>query len=275
MKVVIPITLIILLTLNVFSNLFAQTAQLPASQEDAEIIFLGVNHFKNPNADEYNADVPDMLAPEKQKEIKAVIDSLSQFHPTDIAVEQTLDHQNNLDSLYRSWREGRRELGRNEIEQLGFRLANRSDLNTLHAVDYKNHGWIFDQVKSFAQKHDPEFLDYFSNWGNQLSTKMNQVLRERSFREALLYLNSSKMLNKIHSAYPRIATVGNDSVDVGARLVSNWYDRNIHIFSNIAHMVEPGDRLIVIFGAGHGQIIRRLIADNPTMTLVDPSSYLD
>ena len=53
-----------------------------------------------------------------------------------------------------------------------------------------------------------------------------------------------------------------------------WYGRNLMIFNNIARRTEPGDRILVIYGAGHGNHLRQLAADSGVYRVHDPLAWL-
>jgi len=43
---------------------------------------------------------------------------------------------------------------------------------------------------------------------------------------------------------------------------------------NIQHLAEPGERIVVIIGAGHAPILRELITSDPKTQLVETLEYL-
>jgi len=49
----------------------------------------------------------------------------------------------------------------------------------------------------------------------------------------------------------RMTEVGADSGYAGVEPVANLYRRNLRIFANLTRIIEPGDRVVVIYGAGH------------------------
>src|SRR5712692_9321202 len=96
----------------------AQKPEPPAAR--AEVLVLGVYHMSNPGHDIFNMKADDVLAPKRQAEIAQLIEVLKRFHPTKIAVEAEGDGS---PKRYAEYLAGKHELTRNEIEQLGFRLA--------------------------------------------------------------------------------------------------------------------------------------------------------
>jgi hypothetical protein len=59
-----------------------------------------------------------------------------------------------------------------------------------------------------------------------------------------------------------------------AKLNAQWYERNVHIFSNLLQVAKPGDRVLVIFGQGHAFWLRSLVEQMPGYEFVAPDQYL-
>jgi hypothetical protein len=100
------------------------------------------------------------------------------------------------------------------------------------------------------------------------------MIQNNPVRKVLAFMNSEEGLQPQASIYARIAAVGDTSQYPGATLTTAWYERNLRIFTHLATVAEPGSRVLVIFGAGHAPILRRLVEEHPTMTLVEPLMYL-
>ena len=87
-------------------------------------------------------------------------------------------------------------------------------------------------------------------------------------------LNSPTWLEANGRAYYRIGMLGTPQDPIGANWVQLWYGRNLAIFNNIARRTEPGDRILVIYGAGHGNHLRQLAADSGVYRVHDPLAWL-
>jgi len=53
-----------------------------------------------------------------------------------------------------------------------------------------------------------------------------------------------------------------------------WYKRNFLICANIIQLSKPGDRIVVLFGAGHAFLLRQCIGQTRGFKLVEPNDYL-
>jgi len=267
----------------------AQQPSADASGADApiEVLLVGTVHLDNPGRDVNNPKVPDVLAPEKQRELAAVRDSLAQFKPTKMAIEVRRRHQSAIDSLYRAFRVGRLDTSfavgdfvssRSEQYQLGFRLADRLGHERVWAVDHVIPMDI-GRVARHAKKKDPALLKYLQGFSEgELMGKIDSLLQRETLGGLYRFLNRPSTTERFRAPNVRMATAmeatPEDTTYVGADVVAAYHKRNLRIFANIAAIAEPGDRIIAIFGAGHMPYLRPLVEASPRMRLADPLEYL-
>lgn len=265
------VPLLLLIALPLFGQ--APAGEPAGDGESARVMVLGTYHFANPGRDVVKTEIADVLSDEKQNEIRAVVENLADFQPTKIAVESESDGEVRLDSLYDAYRAGRHDLSRNEIQQLGFRLAARFALPGLDPIDHPGE-FPFGAMMEYAKENDPDFVTWVDQELERITAEGNRQQRENTIGEILVAMNEPAKLRQDHGVYMRFAEVGAGDTFVGARLVSEWYERNIHIFANIQKISQAGDRVIVIIGGGHAPILRELIGYDPRLGLVEAVDYL-
>jgi hypothetical protein len=246
---------------------------IPDHDKKIEVMILGTSHFGNPGQDVINSKFPDVLKPKYQKQINRVVDSLSGFSPTKIALEVQPDYKAKFDSLYHAYVKGNHQLTRNERQQLGFRLGNRFEHSQLYSIDHKGN-FPFREVIDYAKKHNPEFISYFESIKSYVKSTDDSLYSSANIREILRFNNSPKNLQIQRNYYAQTAAVGTDSTWVGANLVAEWHHRNIKIFGDLASIAQPGDRIIVIFGTGHAPLLRYFVESSLKMKLIEPNDYL-
>jgi hypothetical protein len=234
---------------------------------------LGVFHFANPNADYAKFQGVDVLTPARQQEIQAVVAQLARFRPTKIALERIPSESDSINADYRRYLAGTFPLTRNEIHQLGFRLAGHLHLPRLYPVDFQL-GMRIDSVMAYAQIHDTAFAGRFQRTVTSVVQLLDRKQREESIGANLRFLNDSATLLLAHQPYADMATVGAGDSYIGARVVAQWYERNLRIFANLASIAEPGDRILLIIGQGHAPILRELVRSHATMQLVEALPFL-
>lgn len=246
---------------------------LSAAAEDAQVLYLGTYHFANPGLDYVKNEVADVLTETKQKEIAEIVERLRRFNPTKIAVEYPAGKQEELDRRYAQYREGKLRNDRNEVAQLGFRLAHLLQHDRVYAVDVEG-SMNLEPIVALAQKHNPELMKTIAAFMQNYATTQNRMQKENTILEVLRWMNDPKFLEESHRMYVLLAAVGEAGNYTGADELGAWYLRNARIFANLAHLTKPNDRVLVIYGQGHVPILQQLTRDMPGMKVVAAHDYL-
>ena len=222
--------------------------------------------MNNPGHDVFNSQVDDVLAPKRQAEIARVIDVLKKFNPTKIAVERDV-YDRNFAKRYDEYLAGKYELTRNEIDQLGLRLAKELGHKTVYAVDVDgDFPWqrFVNYAKGSGRAKD---LDALTGEIGAMVKAQNDFLKSHTILETLLFTNSDEKVAQDIGYYFREAAIGEPGDWAGADLVADWFRRNIRIYANVAQLATPGERVLVIYGSGHLGWLRHDVAGNPNLRL--------
>lgn len=255
------------------------------SAQKTEVLTLGTFHFNFPNRDVSKIESKnqiDVLRPEYQVEIEEIVGKLAEFNPTVIAIEVDPEQQSKVDSLYHEYLNGNHELSRNEYQQIGFRLAKQMGLKKLYCVN--DWGEVPEDVHHVLYKSkgrdNQEFLDYFYNHPDTLKEfsrphvfKTKGILEE--FREANMEKNLKKDLGNYLIGVFKYETKDNAFFGVDFQ-TGNWFNRNLKILRNIQKInTQPNDKIFVLFGAGHMNILNILFDASPEYKLVPVNYYLN
>lgn len=251
----------------------------------AEVLLLGTFHFKDAGLDGYKPEVDiDILSEVRQREVAEVVDALAtRFRPTKIAVEARGDWARRIvDKEYPAHLQGGFELPANEVYQVGFRLAKQLEHATLYPVDaagrrYENLPTDGDGM-AYARALGQEGL-LQGPWSERyaaLHRHEDLAKAGRPLRDTLLAMNTEERLLAGHGQYllGGIALGTGDGYPGADHVSGWWYNRNLRIFANIRRIAEPGDRILVLIGAGHVPIIRHAVQASPEFRLVEVSDAL-
>ncbi len=283
MKKIVPFGMFLLLGAAV---LHAQSSPpdpddiLVGGRKLPSVLLVGCFHFAYRNLDVHKVaeeDQVDILSPGKQNELQELLAYIGKFKPTKIAVERERDTRAIMDQ-YREYRAGTRPLGKDEIEQIGFRLMERFDLDTLYGVNDVSLAYELYEDKdslrfrtlldSIYADWDGASTDSVSARYSRLFTAEDRMEKTMTLLECFQYSNSDKALNRGHGAYlVGDFTLGDTRGADG--LAMHWYSRNLRIFRRIQQIaVSPDDRILVIFGGGHIPILKHLFECSPEYRLV-------
>jgi hypothetical protein len=241
-----------------------------------QILIVGMVHLGNPGRDLINPEIKDVLGERRQKEIRDVVDRLKAFRPTKIALEATPDAaslQQHLDEYLA----GTYTLQADERDQIGLRLAKEAKLAKVYGIDFRMD-LDFEAVFRYAQKNGQADLAQaaMSEFESLMKRKLaGDYMEKHSIREILLDANAPETDALGQRVYLALLRIGKGADYPGADLVSRWYTRNLHIATNIARLSEgPGERILVLIGAGHGKLLRQSLGEMPGFEVVDCSEYL-
>lgn len=240
----------------------AAAPQNAAAPAPAEVLVLGTYHMNNPGRDLFNTKADDVLAPKRQAEIAEVIEVLERFRPTKIAVERTAG-DSRIKKDYAAYLAGTHELTRNEIEQLGFRLAKKLGHPAVHAVDADGE-FPYPRLVKYAQATGRQKeLDALMAEVAEMVKADDAYLASHTILEMLLRLNTDEKAAADVGLYMRQAELGEPWDWAGADLVSDWFRRNMRIYTNVMRIAAPGERVLVIYGSGHLGWLQHAFASNP------------
>ena len=250
---------------------------LPAARagDAIEVMVLGTYHFANPGLDLHNAEIDDVLSPRRQSEVAAAVDALAAFRPTLVAVEADADAlPGRALTAYRDYAAGTAKPSRNEIHQIGFPLARRAGLDRVVGIDAKGD-FPFEALQAWAAANgrSKELEEMVDRIGRQ--TRAFEALAKTATVSALLrHLNDPARLREDHGWYMATLAFGAGSEQPGARLVGSWAARNLAICARLRQVARPGDRVVVVYGSGHGPLLRQCVLDTPGWKLADPLAWL-
>jgi hypothetical protein len=245
----------------------ALTPSAPAqASERPQVLVLGTFHMANPGHDINSVHVDDVLLPARQAQIAELMTVLERFKPTKIAVEADVGSAS-LASRYQDYLAGKHELTRNEIEQIGFRLAKMLRQQTIYGVDADgDFPWM--PLSDYAKAHGVPLFDSVSAEFAAATKGTDSYLSSHTLLETLLRVNSDSAVALGVSTYARIAQIGEPWNYAGPDLVADWFKRNIRIYNNVVRLASSShERVLVIFGYGHLGFLRQDFAADPTITL--------
>lgn len=235
-----------------------------------KVLLVGTFHFEYYDLDAHvtaKEKRVNVKEPKRQQEMQELIDHIARFKPTAIAVESGANTGYHL-RRYEKYLRTDSITRADEVDQIGFRLMKRFALDTLYGVDAPalvNDLW---EEPDSAVLH-PLLDSIYADWDFQNDDAIDKqydafhefdddLKLRTTLLEFFLYRNSDKVLARDYGAYlAGDFKLGNYR---GAdALAMHWYSRNLRIFRNIQELhLQPTDRLVVLYGAGHMGVLKQL-----------------
>lgn len=256
-----------------------------SAQDTIPVLTLGTFHFNFPNLDRMQVEQDnqiDVLESKYQNEINELVQLLAEFAPTILVIERQPKFQNRVDSLYQQYLAHTYNLKRDEEEQIGFRLAKLMGINKLYCVD--EWGEPYERIDKFTDEVDSEdyisFEKSFSEHPDSVKRfEPKDIFKEKGIIAELIELNNKENIRKSLGNYLighfKYESSPYDYTGVDFE-TGRWFNRNLRIFRNIQRIdTKPSDRILVIYGAGHLNILNYLFECSPEYHLEDTNKYLE
>jgi len=248
------------------------------TSDSIQVMVLGTWHFEGSTSDLVSAKPDSVLTPERQRELEDVAARLAAFKPTAIVTERMTSPPDYADPKFAEFSPEMLANVENERVQIAYRLAHRAGVSRVYGLDEQpSEGepdyFPFDKVLAHAEatgrRNDVE----------KLIADARALIEERAARlstmtiaEGLIDANQGELSSP--AFYYALLDLDEGEAQPGAELNAYWFMRNAKIFSKLIDVTKPGDRVIVVFGAGHKFWLDHLTEQTPGFVKIDPNSYL-
>jgi len=242
-------------------------------------MLLGTYHFANPGQDVIKQDIDDVLQPKRQVELEDLVSRLASWRPDRIAVEQSISRTDSVRARYARYLAKALTPSRNEVVQIGFRLASKLGHDAVYPIDDDSFLDLNDSLKAVDQRR-PEFKrtrDSISAVLQGEAVATNAWMRTTTLREHLFRLNSDSALHRGNALgmFGGYLSAGEGQNYGGPQFLAQWYARNFNMTHNLTRMLGPDvRRILVIVGSGHVPPLRNLLDEAPQFCPVSPLSLL-
>ncbi|HLW62397.1 MAG TPA: DUF5694 domain-containing protein [Flavobacterium sp.] len=252
-----------------------------------EILLFGTFHYNNPGADVAKTKSFDILSNTSQLELEEISSSITTYGPTKIFVEWPYKKQNKLDSLYQLYKEDNyftnNQLSdfyqKNEIFQLAFRIAKQNGLDKVYGIDYTETEFPFEQV----------MVDIESNSQTQLKKLIERSITKftsdfddmiesgASLKELTLAMNTKEMRYASNNVHINLVSQAGAIDDFnGVYLASEWYKRNLYMWSLIQkYASDSNERVMILAGSSHIAMIELFIKENRDWKIKELKEVID
>ena len=265
---------------------YAQNNPLYANPtKKIKVYLLGTFHFAQTD-ETYN-----VLDEKHQKSIEELCDLVVKQKPNKIFVERQPEYEfkNKVNRLFEKYVENDSLLYKNEIFQVGFRIAKKLGHPKIYQCDHPGmYGRYHKMSLEYAKSNNQ--LDILNAQAPGTTMRQDDLVNEDSmmYNNSLLdymrWINSDEVMNTLHANYiTTYSQIGStdyynyddDDTLIGAELIADWYKRNIMIYSKIINQLDYTENgILLLMGGDHIPIIRNLFRDNPFFEVVEVKNWL-
>ena len=233
-------------------------AQAPGTAPPARVMLLGLFHFDNPGLDAVRYTPLDVTQSAPQAYLEGLADRLAGFAPTRVLLEYREPSDATINERYARYRSGQFELPRNEIYQIGFRVARRVGLARVHGFDLDVPGDDSALWKALPQL--PATEARLMALIAAESQRLQQAHQSMTLGQLLAMNNAPEEDRRNKGFYMLLNDAGAaDGRFLGADASAHWWRRNLRMYARVQQHAVPGERVLVVAGSGHTAVLRDLL----------------
>lgn len=239
-----------------------------------KIMILGTFHMQG-SCDIHGQAQAGVSSERRQNEIQDMLDKSKEFQPTKIAVEIERKKGELLNQRYKEFLQGDLQLTENEVQQIGFRLAQQLGQQRIYAIDWMEQGVSTKgcgEVYDYLEKNEPNLFEEISGYENEVV----RLDENTTVTDAYRRMNSMEYEENTKAYYVNYARIGMEEEYYGLGWLNWWCQRNLIIFANLAKLVEKDsdERILLLIGAAHKGILSQMLTDSKLFEVVDTLEYL-
>ena len=240
----------------------------------AKVMMMGVFHFANPGRDMVKSGVINVMTRENQAYLDGLATRLAGFHPTAVLIECEPSEQAKFDEKFTAFRNGTFALTSNEDFQIGFRVAKAAGIDKVTCFDEGAVGWNAEPMFAYIKKNEPGTQKALDAMYKSLSERQNREQATLSLPQLLQLTNDAARDRENKDLYIRTNAVDAGASFAGADASASWWHRNFRMYANVQKAAAPGQRVLVIAGAGHTAILKDLLAIDSQRQSENVTHYL-
>ena len=209
-----------------------------------KIMILGTFHMEH-SGDLFQTEMDNVLSDKRQKEIRQVIEKVKHYKPTKVAVEVEKKENNQKNKDYQDFLVGNYQLGMNEVDQIGYRIAAELNHPEVYCIDWMERGVATraaGEVYQWAKINEP---DLFQLIYGELEGMFKRNSRYQSILEMYQEINKPEMIKMHQKMYINSARLKSMEEYIGLDWLLWWYQRNLIIFTNVTELIETDDERIL------------------------------
>ena len=249
---------------------------------EVEVLVLGTYHLANPGQDVHNVEVDDITDARRQGQLQAVADALAAFVPDKVAVEHVSERDDLSVKSFESFGPAMLNDERSETVQIGYRLADKLELDTVYGIDEQDESinyFPYGRITEYAEGKDGSAGDRLRDIDARAKGYARAVGRlhaESTIGRTLAWINQPEIIQRTFAHwYYGMLELADAERQPGALVNGRYYLRNARIFAKLVSIAQSGDRVVVVFGAGHAYWLRHFVEETPGFSLVEASAYLE
>lgn len=233
------------------------------------VLNFGTAHLSNTT--DANSAIRDLKDSKVKSDINKIVAALVKFKPTIICIEMPPDNNSFVNEVYKKYiiDQSNRLNYSDELNSIGFETGRLSGVNYIYGID-NQLGFDYPSLIEIANNNKPDSL-FVENMMDSYK-RVNDLPILEQFYE----INTKSYKMETFNFYNFLATKHTKSNFEGADVISEFYKRNLRMYSNFCDIpFTKEDRVLIILGATHTAYFDVFLENDSRFRTEEVLKYLD
>lgn len=215
------------------------------------------------------SSITDINNPKVKIEIKKIVDQLTKFKPTIICVEIPPESNDFLNETYQKYKtdQTQRINYSEEVNVIGLEVARLSGAKKVYGID-NPIGFDYPSLVKLANAKKTDSL-----YVNSVLKKY-EIVNTKPILEQFKEINTDQYKMETFDFYNFLATMHSPNNFEGSDIISEFYKRNLRMYSNFSDIpLTKDDRVLILMGATHTSYFDIFIGNSQKYILENATKY--
>jgi hypothetical protein len=234
-----------------------------------KVLNFGTAHLSSTS--DVNSSMINLEDPKEKADLEKMVRKIAEFKPTVILLELEPKNNEYIKETFAEYKIDQKERLNysDELNSIGLEVGRLSETERIYGIDsqidfdYPSLIELANQTKTdslFVTK----MMDYYK--------KLNSL----KLKEQFIEMNTKESKMKTFDFYNFLATQHSENNYEGAKVISEFYERNLRMYSNLNDLkLSKNDRVFILAGATHTAYLDIFIGNSEKFILENPLKYIN
>tara|TARA_B110000240_G_C13362211_1_gene394488 strand:+ start:37 stop:873 length:837 start_codon:yes stop_codon:yes gene_type:complete len=234
-----------------------------------KVLNFGTAHLSSTS--DANSSMINLEDPKEKADLEKMVRKIAEFKPTVILLELEPKNNEYIKETFAEYKIDQKERLNysDELNSIGLEVGRLSETERIYGIDsqidfdYPSLIELANQTKTdslFVTK----MMDYYK--------KLNSL----KLKEQFIEMNTKESKMKTFDFYNFLATQHSENNYEGAKVISEFYERNLRMYSNLNDLkLSKNDRVFILAGATHTAYLDIFIGNSEKFILENPLKYIN
>ena len=234
-----------------------------------KVLNFGTAHLSSTS--DANSSMINLEDPKEKADLEKMVRKIAEFKPTVILLELEPKNNEYIKETFAEYKIDQKERLNysDELNSIGLEVGRLSETERIYGIDSQID---FDYPSLIELANQTKTDSLFVTKMMYYYKKLNSL----KLKEQFIEMNTKESKMKTFDFYNFLATQHSENNYEGAKVISEFYERNLRMYSNLNDLkLSKNDRVFILAGATHTAYLDIFIGNSEKFILENPLKYIN